>query len=105
MEFLDIKHLTKDSSLLPHAIHSPFYWPDSSVEFVNLLWSPGIDSQPGGILGSLNVYKFGLWKLLTNPAHLRLLELGNILNRVFHIMTHSYMCTVMLKQHISRKKG
>jgi hypothetical protein len=32
-------------------------------EFVNLLKSPGIDSQPGGwhrFLGSLNVYKFGL---------------------------------------------
>jgi hypothetical protein len=25
MEFLDI-NLTKDSSLLLHAIHSPFYW-------------------------------------------------------------------------------
>ncbi len=52
----------------------------SEPEFVNLLWSPRIDSQPGGterkpylkyrparrhrlvdsILGQLNVYKFGL---------------------------------------------
>jgi hypothetical protein len=37
-------------------------------EFVNLLRSPGIDSQPGGIdslesiPGLLNVYKFRLWK-------------------------------------------
>jgi hypothetical protein len=32
----------------------------SEPAFVNLLRSPGIDFQPGGIMGFLNVYKYGL---------------------------------------------
>ncbi len=51
---------------------------------------------PAWRLGSLNVYKFGLWKLFTNPAHLWLFELGNnLLESV--ISWHIYMSTVMLK--------
>jgi hypothetical protein len=71
--------------------------PDREVEtepvFVNLLRSPGVDSQPGGperqpyfsylsarlhrlaesisrnrFLGSINVYKYGLWKDNTGRA-------------------------------------
>ncbi len=36
MEFLDM-NLTKDWSLLLHAIHSPFYWPIFK-EIHSLLW-------------------------------------------------------------------
>ncbi len=72
------KHLTPwflyNSSTFPASILS-------EPVFVNLLRSPGIDSQPGGpvrqpyltgpsggidSLGSLNVYKFGLWTLAHN---------------------------------------
>ncbi len=85
----ELKNVTAPNK--PIVVKNPQFSDRLSLEpeFVNLLWSPGFDSQPGGpllqpkaggmdslesipwnrILGSLNIYKFGLRLSLTVSVH------------------------------------